>query len=85
MGFKGTLLSCTSLPMAANGLSRLGFLGVCLYVPCFLLRIMDMSQCLYFKGRTEQRRGSHLLWVVYISVLKLVLHTQLKVLLLYHV
>ena len=28
-GFRGALLSCTSLPMAADGLSKLGFLGVC--------------------------------------------------------
>ena len=28
-GFEGTLPSCTSLPMVADGLSKLGFLGVC--------------------------------------------------------
>ena len=35
VGFEGTLLSCTSIPMAADGLSRAGFLGVCFVCAMF--------------------------------------------------
>ena len=39
VGFEGTLLSgWTSLPIAGVGLSRLGFLGVCL-VPAILTNV----------------------------------------------
>ena len=34
-GFVGALFSCMSMPMAVNGLSKMGFLGVCLVCVMF--------------------------------------------------
>ena len=83
VGFEGTLLSgWTSLPMAAVGLSRLGFLGVCFVCAIFPNEnneYFSISIDIYIIGITEQTVGSHLLCVVHVSVLKLISHTQSKV------
>ena len=75
VGFKDILLSWTSLPTAADGLSRTGFLGVCFVHAMF--PIENKGYISIFRLQVEEnKRGSCLLWVVYVSVLKLVLQVH---------
>ena len=43
VSFEGTLLFCTSIPMAVKGLSRTGFLGVCFIHTMFPIEYKDIS------------------------------------------
>ena len=58
VGFKGTLLSWTSLPMAADGLSRTKFLGVCFV--CAMFPIENKGYISIFRLQVEENKGVHI-------------------------
>ena len=59
VGFEGTLLSCTSLPMAADGLSRAGFLGVCFVCAMFPIENKGYNSILRLPVE-QNRQGVHI-------------------------
>ena len=58
VGFEGTLLSWTSPPMAADGLSRTGFLGVCFV--CAMFPIENKGYISIFRLPVEENKGVHI-------------------------
>ena len=54
-GLVGVLLPCTSLPMAAGGLSKVGFLGVCFVCAVFPIENNEyVSISIHRHNRTDK-------------------------------